>query len=124
MRPRIGAECAVAAVAAAALYGRTLAPGVGAGDGGELLLAASTLGVPHPPGYPLWTLLAGAAAALPFGTLALRVNALSALFGAAAVALFWALARRAGLGRFGAAGATALYAATIPGWWSPVEAEG
>jgi hypothetical protein len=119
----IGVESALAAVAAAGLYACTLAPGVGAGDGGELLLAASTLGVPHPPGYPLWTMAGAVAAAVPWGTLALRVNALSAAFAAAAAGLLWAFARRAGVGRFGAAIATSLYVAAIPVWRAAVEAE-
>lgn len=123
LRQTIGAESALAAAVAAVLYALTLSPGVGAGDGGELVLAAASLGVPHPPGYPLWTLAAAAAAQVPIGALALRVNALSALFAALAAGLLWALARRAGLGRFGAAAATALYAVSIPAWRSAVEAE-
>lgn len=40
------------------LYLFTLAPAVTLEDSGELAVAADYLGVPHPPGYPLWTLLA------------------------------------------------------------------
>jgi hypothetical protein len=123
LRQTIGAESALAAAVAAVLYALTLSPGVGAGDGGELMLAAASLGVPHPPGYPLWTLAASAAAQVPIGALALRVNALSALFAALAAGLLWALARRAGFGRFGAAVAAALYAVSIPAWRTAVEAE-
>ncbi|HET7903801.1 MAG TPA: DUF2723 domain-containing protein, partial [Candidatus Eisenbacteria bacterium] len=123
LRQTIGAESALAAAVAAVLYALTLSPGVGAGDGGELMLAAASLGVPHPPGYPLWTLAASAAAQVPIGALALRVNALSALFAALAAGLLWALARRAGFGRFGAAVAAALYAVSIPVWRTAVEAE-
>src|SRR5262245_55381201 len=50
---RAGAGCLVSGAAAAALYCWTLAPGVGAGDSGELILAAHDLRAPHPPGYPL-----------------------------------------------------------------------
>src|SRR4029079_19807489 len=74
IRPAL-VSAAVAAVALA-LYSATLAPGVGAGDSGELLLAAQTLGVPHPPGYPLWTLLARIAVLIPWGDVAARVNML------------------------------------------------
>jgi tetratricopeptide (TPR) repeat protein len=38
------------------LYFYTLAPTVSVEDGGELAVAADYLGVPHPPGYPIWTL--------------------------------------------------------------------
>ena len=39
------------------IYVYTLAPTVTLEDSGELVVAADYLGVPHPPGYPIWTLL-------------------------------------------------------------------
>jgi hypothetical protein len=69
----------------AVLYTATLHPSVAGGDSGELTAAALTGGVPHPPGYPLFALLARLFAALPLGhTPAWRVNLLSALSMAAA----------------------------------------
>ena len=56
-----------------AAYVRTAARNVTFGDSGELIAAAWTLGVAHPPGYPLWTLIAKLFAGLPFGTPAFRV---------------------------------------------------
>lgn len=47
----------VATVVAFAVYVLSLGPSVGLEDSGELVTAAVGLGVPHPPGYPLWTLL-------------------------------------------------------------------
>ena len=42
-----------------ALYTRALAPMVTLEDSGEFITVAQTLlGVAHPPGYPLWSLLA------------------------------------------------------------------
>jgi len=119
---RAGA-CLAAAAIAAVLYGSTLARTVGAGDSGELTLAAESLGIPHPPGYPLWALLGRLAASIPVATLALRVNALSALFAAVGAGLFWLLARRTGLRPLPAAAATALFAAATIVWRSAVEAE-
>lgn len=113
----------LAAASAAVLYALTLSRGVGAGDSGELILAARDLGIAHPPGYALWLLLARLAAALPGGAVALRVNALSALATAAAVGLFTMLARRAGLRTFATAIATALFATASILWSSAVEAE-
>jgi hypothetical protein len=113
----------VAAAVAALIYGGTLAPTVGAGDSGELILAAESLGVPHPPGYPLWTLLARLAAIVPVGTVALRVNALSTLLSAVGVGLLYLLARRVGLKPFAAALAAALFGAATVIWRSAVEAE-
>eukprot|EP00960_Hanusia_phi_P031351 749242-Hanusia_phi.AAC.7 len=66
------------------LYTRTLYPTVAGGDSGELITAAFFLGVPHPPGYPLYTLAAAAAIRLlePTGwEVAYRANLLSASLG-------------------------------------------
>jgi len=88
----------VAGLAALALYARTLAPGLtwahhGA-DGGDLLAAALTGGVPHPTGYPTYQLWLRAAIALYPGEPARAGNWLSALAAACAVGLLADLARR------------------------------
>lgn len=44
-------------LATLAVYTWTLNPTVSLEDSGELAVAADYLGVPHPPGYPIWTLL-------------------------------------------------------------------
>ena len=80
--------CAAASGAVAlGLYTWTLAPTVTLVDSGELIVAARSLGVAHPPGFPLYVLLAYAATWLPIGNVAERVNFASALFGALAVAV-------------------------------------
>ena len=48
---------AVAFLLAFALYLYTVAPTVTLEDSGEMAVAADYLGVPHPPGYPLWTVI-------------------------------------------------------------------
>lgn len=48
---------AVMAVSALVVYLLCLPPTVTGEDSGELITAAYTLGVPHPPGYPIWCLL-------------------------------------------------------------------
>ena len=48
-------------------------------DGGELITAAVTLGVPHPPGYPLYVILGKLVSVFPAGTVAFRFNLFSAL---------------------------------------------
>lgn len=95
------AGCWLAAgVAAVALmvYVATLAPGLTTAnygtDGGDLIAAATTLGVPHPSGYPTYTLLAWLFSHLPVGVVAYRVNLLSAVCAAAAVGFFFRVAHR------------------------------
>jgi hypothetical protein len=73
------------ALIAFSVYLRTLAPSVPTGDSGELIAAAWILGIPHPPGYPLFTMLGHLFTYLPFGSPALRVNLMSAMFHAATV---------------------------------------
>src|SRR2546423_3669438 len=74
-------------VAAMTLYISTLAPTVTLVDSGELMLAAHTLGVAHPPGFPLYVLLAHFFTWLPIGSVAARVNFASAVFAALAAAM-------------------------------------
>ncbi len=56
------------------------------GDGGELITASVTLGIPHPPGYPLYVILGKAFSFLPIGTIASRYHLFSAGSMAIAVA--------------------------------------
>lgn len=49
------------------------------GDGGELITASVTLGIPHPPGYPTYVVLGKLFSYIPFGTLASRYHLLSAV---------------------------------------------
>jgi len=86
-----------AAVSAAALvvFFRTLAPTVTLVDSGELALAARDLGVAHPPGTPLWVLLGHLATLAPWGTIAARAAAASAVFAALAAGLMVLVAREA-----------------------------
>lgn len=77
------------------LYGHTLAPDVLPADNGELQLVATQLGVAHPPGFALYTLLAHVATQLPLGpTPAFRANLFSALIAAATLSLVFLSAAR------------------------------
>lgn len=83
---------------ALAIYLVTLAPDLTwahqGTDGGELITAAVTLGVPHPPGYPTYVLLGKVISLIPLGKVAFRFNLLSALCIAAAAALVTAISYR------------------------------
>lgn len=76
----------------------TLAPTVTLVDSGELIAAADQLGVAHPPGMPLYLILAHVATRLPLGNVAQRVNAFSALCAALAAGLLTLTFREAALG--------------------------
>lgn len=76
------------------VYLVTACPTVYFGDSGELIAAAESLGVAHPPGYPLYTLLGRVALLLPVGEAAWRMNVMSAVFGALACAFVAGLVQR------------------------------
>ena len=85
---KIRFACAAAVfIISIALYARTLAPAVTLVDSGELIVAVRTLGVAHPPGFPLYILLAHLATLFPIASVAVRVNFASALFAALAASM-------------------------------------
>ena len=135
--PRLAHGVALAVALAALLaYTITLSPTVAwvnqGEDSGDLLVAAATLGIPHPTGYPLFTLLGRVASLAPLGSLAFRINLVAALAGAAGV-FFLALlvlelaAPRDGAPRagalLGAASAALVYAFSRGAWSQSLLAE-
>ena len=91
-RPPYGAAALVGAVVLA-VFVLTLAPTVTFWDAGEFIAAAKTLGIPHPPGTPLFVMIAHVWAKLvPVGEFAVRTNLLSAVLSAAAAGLFFLVA--------------------------------
>lgn len=86
-----------------AIYLYTLAPTVTLEDSGELAVAGDWLGVPHPPGYPIWTILAWSFSKIfSFVTYlgqpnpAWSIALLSAVFGALAAGISAMLISRSG----------------------------
>ncbi len=87
-------------------------------DSLEFHVVLPTLGIAHPSGYPLYTLLGKLATALiPFRDPAGRANLLSALAAALAMAILYLVARRFAGSRPAAAVATVAFAIS-PAWWS------
>ena len=88
---------ALTAAVALAVYAPTVARDLSwagaATDGGELITASFTLGVPHPPGYPTYVILGKLASLLPLGTVAFRYNLFSAVCAALAAGLLAAAIR-------------------------------
>jgi hypothetical protein len=111
-------------VALLALYAVTLAPSVVGGDCGELTASALGGGVPHPPGYPLFAMLARLFAALPLGhTPAWRVNLLSAVSTAAAGGLVCAVVLAWTRKNAAALVAAALFGTSSEAWLHATSAE-
>ncbi len=70
------------------------ATGIYGGDSGDLVTAAFTFGIPHPPGYPLYTLLGWLLTRLPLFTPAWRVGIASSIPHALTLALLFLIVRR------------------------------
>lgn len=90
-RPIDGLTAAIAAVISLVLYVWTAAPNVTLLDSGEFMVASANFGVPHPTGYPLWTILSWLFHLLPLGNSAWEINLFSGVCGALAVGLCAAL---------------------------------
>lgn len=71
------------------VYILTLAPGVFFVDSGELAVACIRLGIAHPTGYPLFTLLGRIFALIPSSEPVFVLNFSSALFSSTAVLIFF-----------------------------------
>ena len=72
-----------------AFYLATVANTVSFFDSGELLSAAATLGISHPPGYPLYAQWEHIYSYIPLGNIAFRINMASSVFGSLAVMIMY-----------------------------------
>ena len=86
-------QASLVALALFALYAATSPRSVALEDDSLFVLSAYFLGIEHPPGYPLFTLIGHLFTYLPFGSVAYRVHLVSALFGALSVGTLWLCAR-------------------------------
>ena len=78
-----------------AIYLATLAPTTAFWDTSEYIAAAKTLGIPHPPGNPLFVLLAHVWGLLPLAaSYAMRINLFAAVTSALAAGLWFLVAER------------------------------
>lgn len=132
----------LAGLVALVVYRLTLTPTVPFWDSGEFIACSYTLGIPHPPGTPLYVLLGRVFTLLPLGSIAERVNMLSAIPSALAVSVTYLLTARllaecgdpfgrpgspipraTGMGRVGAMVAALVMAFSSTFWTNAIEAE-
>jgi hypothetical protein len=105
------------AAAAFAVYAATAPRTVGLEDDSLFVLSSYFLGIEHPPGYPLFTLVGHLFTYLPVGSIAYRVHLASAFFGALSVGAAWLCARCLVAGRLPAYVAAVALGAS-PVFWS------
>lgn len=119
------------------IYLSTIAPTLSFWDCGEFIACSVIMGVPHPPGSPLYLLLGHIFSLIPFGDIGWRVNLISAIVSALAVVLLYLTVvrlirlyrgreetyRDALLNYGGAAVGALTFAFTHSHWWNAVEAE-
>src|SRR3954463_15372677 len=86
---------ALTAIVVLAIYLATLAPTTAFWDTSEYIAAAKVLGIPHPPGNPLFVILAHTFGLLPLAaSYAVRINLFAAATSAAAAGLWFLVAER------------------------------
>jgi tetratricopeptide (TPR) repeat protein len=108
---------ALTAVLAFVVLLLTTAPDLTGEDSGELITAAYTLGVAHPPGYPLWCILGKIfTIIIPFGTIAFRINFMSVFFAAATIFFLFLVIRKQTKNRVIAASVSLLFGFSFEFW--------
>src|SRR3954466_2775499 len=77
------------------LYVVTLSPSTAMWDTSEYIAAAYTLGLPHPPGNPLFVLIGRVFSVLPIApNIAMRINLLAAICSAGSAAMWFLITER------------------------------
>ncbi len=105
------------------LYVLTMPRTVVLEDDGLFLMAGAHLGVAHPPGYPLYTLIVYLFTLLPFGTVAFLGHLSSATLGALACGCVYVCGRLIGASTIPALTASLLFAASEHFWSQAIVTE-
>ena len=98
------------------VYAFTAAPGVTLQDSGDFLMGVLTLGIVHPPGYPLYIVLGHLFSLIPIGDPTFRVNLFSALWGSLCLGVVFLILRVLSIERLHAVFATLFLGFTAVFW--------
>ncbi len=120
---RDGIALAASVIAPFVLYVITMPRTVVLEDDGLFLMAGAHLGVAHPPGYPLYTLIVYLFTQLPFGSVAFLGHLSSAVLGALTCGCVYVCVRLLGASSIPALTATWLFAASEHFWSQAIIAE-
>lgn len=113
----------IAVTAATVIAFTRLPPGVCFGDSGDLQLASVTLGIAHPPGYPILSTLGYVLTRIPFVEPAYIITLACALSGAAAAYLCGLMQIRLGVHPLVAAAGVSIFLAHPRVWFNVVGPE-
>lgn len=80
-------------ISAFIVYLKHLAPSIFTGDSADATIASYVLGIPHPPGFPVYTWFGHIFTFIPIGDTAYRVNLMSAFFGALVIPVVYMIIR-------------------------------
>jgi len=95
----------------------TTAPDLTGEDSGELITTAYTLGVAHPPGYPLWCILGKIfTIIIPVGTIAFRINLMSVFFAAVTIFFLFLVIKKQTKNRMIAGSVSLLFGFSFESW--------
>ena len=114
---------AAAVLGPLAVYVLTLSHAVALEDDGLFLMAGAHLGIAHPPGYPIYTLILHLFMQLPFGTPAFLGHLSSAVLGALACGGVYLCARLLGAAALPALAASWLFGVSEHVWSQSIIAE-
>lgn len=106
-----------------ALYFYSAPPHTTMEDASEFILTAHSLGLPHPPGYPLYTIIAHVFSFIPFLSPALKIALLSLLLLVASGFLLGRVVCRLSSNAYGGCLTFLLFALSTPVWSQAIVAE-
>lgn len=116
-KPAVFFVPAIISIAFVCLYVGMQITSIYGGDSGELVSAAWTWGIAHPPGYPLYILISALISHLiPIGTVAWRVGFVSSIPMAISVAVVWLIVYRITRNSIPASLTAILYGVLYPVW--------